>query len=85
MIKNIKKHFGYYLVFWLLQALGGILIVLASGNKPLQLIGIFAETMFYFIFAIVHQMINHELNAKIVVEYALIGCLGLAFSLVLFR
>lgn len=84
MIGNLKKHRGYYIGFTFVQLLGMVLILLTSGNKQFQLFAIFATTFFYFIFAVVHHILDHDLTTKIVIEYALIGCLGLSISLIAF-
>lgn len=84
MIKKFKKHAGYYIVFSLVQVLGLILVILSSGNRQTQLFALLATTAFYFIFAVVHHILDHDLTAKIVIEYALVGCLGLSVSLFTF-
>jgi len=85
MKERIKKHIGYYIVFTLVQVLGLVLIISVAGNRHIQLAAILVMTLFYFIFAITHHLLDHDLNAKIVVEYALMGCLGLTVSLILFN
>lgn len=85
MKERIKKHLGYYIVFTLVQVLGLILVISVAGNRQIQLITILAITLFYFVFAIVHHILDHDLNAKIVVEYALMGAFGLTVSLILFN
>ncbi len=85
ILSKIKKHIGYYLAFITVQALGLILVLMSAGNKQLQLIAILGTTIFYFLFAVVHHFIDHNLTKKIVLEYALMGCLGLAGALVAFK
>lgn len=85
MRKNIRQHIGYYIAFSLVQVLGLILIVLASGNRQIQMFAILATTIFYFVFAIVHHILDHDLTSKIMIEYALVGCLGLSVSLIAFN
>ncbi|HSW47927.1 MAG TPA: hypothetical protein VLG67_02495 [Candidatus Saccharimonadales bacterium] len=84
MKKNIKQHLGYYIAFSAVQLLGLILVILSAGNRQIQQIAILGTTIFYFIFAMVHHHLNHDLSAKIVVEYALMSCVGLSFALVAF-
>lgn len=79
---NLKSHIGYYIAFILVQVLGLGLVLLASGNKQIQLLAVFGIVCFYFLFAIVHHLLDHDLTSKIVIEYALIGCLGLAISMI---
>ena len=85
MKERIRKHLGYYFVFTLVQILGLILIISVAGNRQIQLTAILAMTLFYFVFAVTHHLLDHDLSAKIVVEYALMGCLGLTVSLILFN
>jgi len=84
-LMRVRQHLGYYIAFTLVQILGLIVVLLAAGDRQMQLIAILATTFFYFIFAVAHHFLNHDLNAKIVLEYALMGCLGLTVSLVLFN
>lgn len=85
MISSIRKHLGYYITFTAVQLLGLLLVILAAGNRQVQQIAILGTAIFYFVFAIIHHMLDHDLTPKIVIEYALIGCLGLAGALVAFN
>ena len=85
MTSRIKKHLGYYIAFTVVQLLGLVLVLLSAGNKQTQQIAILATTAFYFVFAVAHHYLNHDLTAKIVIEYALMGCLGLSVSLIAFN
>lgn len=85
MIKaKLKKHIGYYIAFTLVQTLGLIVVLLASGNRSTQMLAILGTSIFYFVFAIVHHVLDHDLTSKIVIEYALVGALGLSVSLFTF-
>jgi hypothetical protein len=79
--ENIKKHIRYYIAFAGVQLLGLVLITLAAGDRQTQMFTVLALTVFYFIFAILHHMHDHDLTAKIVIEYALFGSLGLTFAM----
>ncbi len=85
IVAHLKSHSRYYLAFTLVQLLGLGLVLLASGNKQVQLIAVFGTTLFYFLFAIVHHLLDHDLTLKIVIEYALIGCLGLVIYMLVFN
>lgn len=78
MIKKIQKHLGYYFSILLIFILGLFLTELFAPNLKLQ-IAVVAMTIFFYVFwGILHHKINHELTLKIVVEYVLIGSLGLS-------
>lgn len=78
MYKKFKKHFGYYLSLSAILLLGIVLVVLTSPNIKTQSLVISLTVFFYILWGILHHLINHELSARIVIEYVLIGALGLA-------
>ncbi|MEK7518221.1 MAG: hypothetical protein AAB583_06790 [Patescibacteria group bacterium] len=85
MFDNYRKHGGHYLSLFLILALGFLLAYVNSSNRQLQ-IGIVAlTTLAYVSWGILHHMLNHDLNMKIVIEYVLIGCFGLAVVVFLLK
>ncbi|HUD04936.1 MAG TPA: hypothetical protein VMR59_03045 [Patescibacteria group bacterium] len=58
--------------------LGLALILLTSPNIKLQSLVILLTVLFYILWGVLHHLINHELSARIVIEYILIGVLGLS-------
>lgn len=78
MYKKFRKHIGYYLSLGLILLLGIIITFLASPNINLQIIIISLTIFFYILWGIFHHLINHELSAKIMIEYVLIGILGVS-------
>lgn len=78
MFIKLKKHFGYYLSLSAILLLGIILIILTSPNIKLQSLVISLTIFFYILWGILHHLINHELSSRIVIEYVLIGALGLS-------
>lgn len=78
MKNKIKKHFGYY--FSLIAIfVSGLFLVFATGpNVLLQLSMVMITGIFYMILGASHHFVNHELTAKIMVEYILIGALGIS-------
>ena len=78
MFIKLKKHFGYYLSLSAILLLGIILIVLTSPSIKLQSLVILFTVFFYILWGILHHLINHELSSRVVIEYVLIGALGLS-------
>ena len=78
MYKKFKKHEGYYLSLFMILILGLLLTFLATPNFMFQTIIILITILFYVLWGILHHLINHELTAKIVIEYILIGLLGVS-------
>lgn len=82
--EHIKKHPDYYIALILLLLCSGWLLFLFSYNKVLQL-GIFiGMTLAYIVAGLLHHRFHHDFYPKIMVEYILIGTLGIAvFALLL--
>ena len=78
MYKKLKKHFGYYISLSAILLLGIVLVVLTSPNIKTQSLVISLTVFFYILWGILHHLINHELSTRIVIEYVLIGALGLS-------
>lgn len=78
MYQKLQKHFGYYLSLAAILGLGLALILLTSPNIKLQSLVILLTVLFYILWGVLHHLINHELSARIVIEYILIGVLGLS-------
>lgn len=72
------RDFEYYISLSIILGLGLLFVILASPNKTLQLILILLTTLFYILFGIVHHLINHDISVAIVLEYLLIGALGIS-------
>lgn len=77
MFRKLKKHVGYYTSLFLIFFLGFILTVLATPDIRLQSIIILLTVFFYVLWGILHHLINHELTIRIMIEYVLIGVLGI--------
>jgi hypothetical protein len=78
MYKNFKKHLGYYLSLITILVLGLLLVFLASPNIELQIVITLLTVFFYILWGLFHHLTNHELTAKIVIEYVLVGVLGIS-------
>lgn len=78
MIEKGKNHVAYYIVLILILGSGLFMTVLTTPYRQLQMVTIVMTTFFYIAWGILHHLINHDLTAKIVIEYVLIGSFGLA-------
>jgi hypothetical protein len=78
MYKKFKKHFGYYTTLILILSFGLILTLLTSPNVKMQAMIVFLTVFFYILWGLLHHLINHELTPRIVIEYVLIGALGMS-------
>jgi hypothetical protein len=78
MHKKFKQHLGYYISLMAILLLGLALVLLTSPNLKTQSFVILLTVFFYVLWGVLHHLINHELTVKIMIEYVLIGGLGLA-------
>ena len=78
MKKKIRKHLLYYVSLLIIFSIGFFLTVLVSPNLNLQKITISATIVSYVLWGIFHHYKNHELTRRIMIEYILIGLLGLS-------
>lgn len=80
-----KNHAVYY---FLLSAilLGGLSLVLAvSPDRQAQMMIVVGLGFLYVLVGVIHHLINHDLVAKIVIEYVLIAALGIAAAFFIFK
>lgn len=81
MIQNkVKEHIVYYVSLAIIIVLGIIIALQFPHNKQVQMMAVVITTFFYVGFGIVHHRENHDVSAKIVVEYMLIGALGMTIA-----
>ena len=78
MRKKIKKHLLYYISLITMLLLGLILVVLANPNLRLQMLIIFGIIILFILWGGAHHLKNHQLTGRIMVEYILVGLLGIA-------
>ena len=84
IIKKLVKHLSYYLSLVLIFAVGLTVTLLFSPNLKLQVLAIVSTIIFYIFWGILHHKINHELTLKVLIEYFLIGLLGLSIVFFIF-
>ena len=83
-MKILEKHLGYY--FSLVAILFfGFLTVIFLQDKSSQLLVLILTALFYILWGIIHHHLHHDLTAKIVVEYVLMGALGISAVFLLLK
>ena len=80
MIKGMRDHLYYYISLAIIVLLGGFLVVVSSPYVKWQLLFIVMTAFFYVVWGIIHHAVHHDLRAKIVIEYILIGGLVVAIT-----
>lgn len=80
----MRRHLGYYLS--LLAILGvGFATLFFSTDRSFQMLSLTVTISFYVLWGIIHHLIHHDLTAKIVVEYSLMGALGEALVFLILK
>ena len=77
MIEKSKAHGMYYFALFAILSLGMAFTLHVAYSKQVQMVAIVVTAVFYVLFGIVHHKANHDLTAKIVIEYMLIASLGM--------
>ncbi|HWY79115.1 MAG TPA: hypothetical protein VNW29_02035 [Candidatus Sulfotelmatobacter sp.] len=84
MMKNLRKHFWHYLIYLVIFCGGLSLVLFSKGNTNLEATMIIMTAFIYFVWAMVHHYVHHQLHPRIVIEYILIIVLGTLLTLFLF-
>lgn len=82
MLISLRKHIAYYFFLLLILLLGLILSFYFSFDRQLQMLAIIMTAISYVVWGVSHHFVHHDLTPKIMIEYVLIGSLGM--SIVLF-
>lgn len=82
---KVQKHLLYYFFLTAILILGIFFSVQFSYNKQLQMLMVVITSLFYVGWGILHHYVHHDLNAKIVIEYVLIGSLGMTIVLFIIK
>lgn len=83
--EHVKKHRGYYVAMLLMQILGLYLTYLTAFDFRLQMVVVILITVIYIGWALLHHYVEHDLSSKIVIEYLLMGALGISIVFFLLR
>jgi hypothetical protein len=82
---HIKDHLFYYITMVLLQILGFLLVYFAAPNVSLQMDFVVINSGIYTLWASLHHYLHHDLHPKIVIEYVLVGFLGIGMTFFMFQ
>lgn len=80
MMEKLEDHSPYYLSLMVILFLGFLFVYETAPNRYLQFLGTVTTAIVYAVWGILHHGRNHVLVAKIVIEYLLIGTLGIAIA-----
>jgi len=78
MFAKLKKHTAYYLSLLAMSGIGLYLISLNSFDSELRMVLVIMIAFFYILWGLLHHHVHHDLTAKVMIEYVLIGALGIS-------
>lgn len=78
MIQRIKAHLGYYTVFLLMAILGFYLLLANANSEQGRMTIVVLLAFFYVVWGLLHHYVHHDISTKIVLEYVLVGALGIS-------
>lgn len=85
-MENYFKHHGKYFISLLsVFALCVFAITQTTYSKDIQMLIVMLAALLYVGLGIAHHITHHDLSAKIVIEYTLIGSLGMSIVLFFLR
>ena len=85
MTEHTRKHLWYYVSFLAAELTGLGLVLYFAYDKNLQFLAVCFMTSFYIGWAILHHYHHHNVTIKIVIEYILMGLLGVVVSFLIFQ
>lgn len=85
MQPHIRKHVYYYLFLLISQVASFIGVLLVAPNVQLQMLVVTINSIIYVIWASLHHYLHHDLHPKIVLEYILVGFLGISITFFMLR
>ena len=75
---NMKKHLGYYISFFVILVASIFLVFQNNGDKSLVLTFVSLFAVSYVVWGVLHHLVHHSVNLRIVIEYIVVALLGVA-------
>lgn len=83
MKKLLTTHTGYYLSLIILFLTCLILVIYNSGQLSVQMTIIVMTSFLFVVWGILHHTVKHTTSLKVVIEYVLMGMVGMAIAILL--
>ena len=83
-MKKHKNHLEYYACLGIIL-LTGFLLAIQFTHKTNQMFTVVVIAFFYVLWGILHHILHHNINTKIVIEYIIISSLGMTVVLFLLQ
>ncbi len=83
-MKKRKNHLEYYASLAVIL-LAGFILAIQFTRRTDQVFTVVILAFFYVLWGILHHILHHNINTKIVIEYIIIGSLGMTIILFLLQ
>jgi hypothetical protein len=77
-----RKHVQYYVSLAIILIAGFLMMALSGKDSQMRMLSVLMTAFFYVVWGIVHHILHHDTSVRVVVEYVLIGALGIALVLI---
>ncbi len=84
-MRAFRHHAEYYLSLSVILIFGIFITIRFAPDTTLQMATVVLLSLLYVCWGILHHVLNHNINTKIVVEYILISSLGMSIVLFLLK
>lgn len=76
LLKEIKEHFGHYLILLAILVFGTLAFFHFQRYPQAQIMSVFLTASFYVLWGIVHHYLEGDLHARVIMEYVAVALLG---------
>ena len=83
--QSIQKHIWYYITFILIEIIETIFVSIFAYDHQIVMTIIIAVTGILTSYGCLHAYVEHKLTSKIVIEYVLMGAVGIAIAFFVFH
>ncbi len=77
---DVKKHLWYHVGLLIVLVLSLSLLWMSAYDRAFQMAVLVLMSLFYALWGLLHHYRHHDLHMKIVLEYILIGALGISIA-----
>ncbi|MFZ2202705.1 MAG: hypothetical protein WAV56_04940 [Microgenomates group bacterium] len=81
MTNKSLRHISHYAILLILMIVGLIITTVAGKGTIFHTLLLIGIAVAYFLWGIIHSILEGELHSEIILEYLLFGLLGLALVL----
>lgn len=78
MTSKSLRHLGHYIILLVILMTGLVGMIVSGKSAPTHTVILISISVGYFVWGIIHHLLEKDLHPEIVLEYFLMSSLGLA-------